>query len=349
MLRHRRATVARPSVATCASAGIESLETRRLFAFDLTASADVPAGAWAVDDLFDINVTAKISGSGFQTGFPVFVNVVLSKDKTLGNADDLPFGSGIFVDIADGQTKTQETQVGIQETWAGGDYYVITQVDPFGSYGESNEANNVVVSATPTVRIVTEKLTSPTILGTAGNDVITIHENFSNDIVTINGVSKRFDLLEFDHLFIDGSTGNDKIVVTNDRVNVRLFITGGGGNDLIIGGDANDELSGANGRDKVFGGEGQDYLLGGASNDYLNGEAGNDTMSGAGGNDRVADSLGRDYLLGGAGNDVLISRDVANNFDNGPDTLSGGAGSDKAQLDPTGFADGTASIEELLA
>jgi Ca2+-binding RTX toxin-like protein len=333
------------------SSSCESLESRRLFAIDITGSADVPQGFYAQDDLFDYNVTVTNSGSTSPDFIPVLVNVILTKDKVIGNADDInPFGGTVFVNLGANDTKTQEVQAGIQAGWAAGDYYVATQVDQFNSINESNESNNVTFSATPHVRIVTEELTSPTILGTAGNDVITIVENFSNDIVTVNGVSKKFDLLAFDHLFIDAGLGNDRVFVLNDRVNVRLFVTGNAGNDTIIGGDAADELSGGYGRDKVWGGEGNDFVIGGADNDSLWGEAGNDLLLGAGGNDRLSDVVGRDWFIGGNGNDVMIARDTNHNFDNDPDTVSGNAGYDRVQIDQNEpFADINSNIEEFLA
>jgi len=45
------------------SSSCESLESRRLFAIDITGSADVPQGFYAQDDLFDYNVTVTNSGS----------------------------------------------------------------------------------------------------------------------------------------------------------------------------------------------------------------------------------------------------------------------------------------------
>ncbi len=69
-----------------------------------------------------------------------------------------------------------------------------------------------------------------------------------------------------------------------------------------------------------------------------------DTLSGAGGNDRLSDIYGYNYLLGGAGDDVFVTRTSANIAEQ-PDTISGGSGFDRAQLDSI---DSTASIEELL-
>ena len=198
---------------------------------------------------------------------------------------------------------------------------------------ETNTANNSTVTATQVVRVVKEQLTSPTIIGGDGNDVIKIEQHLQNTIVTVNNLSKVFENDAFDHLFIDGGLGNDRIFVTNDQVDIRLQVTGGGGADIIIGGNANDELSGGLGRDKLFGGKGDDLMIGGADNDYLGGEGGYDTMIGAGGNDRLADVVGRDWFIGGNGNDTIIARDLTPNGSNDPDTVSGNAGTDKAQID----------------
>ena len=52
---------------------------------------------------------------------------------------------------------------------------------------------------------------------------------------------------------------------------------------------------------------------------------------------------------GGVANDLLLSRDARSTVHNNPDTLSGGVGFDRAQVDVVPSADNLAGIEELFA
>lgn len=328
------------------STSFQSLEPRKLFAADLVTNMEVPAGYYADGDMFDINVIVTNRGKS-KAEYPFFTQLIASKDKTLGNADDIEmFSTATFLPQNAGKTVDTDALVNISDDWESGDYYIAAKVDSMGIIGESNEDNNVTWTAKPVIRIVTKKLTDNNIFGTTKDDVITIGENWANTVVTLNGVSKFCDNLDFKQYNIDARAGNDKVYVSTDRLNSRLFVTGAGGNDTLIGGKANDEISGANGKDKVWGGEGNDYLLGGAQNDTLDGEAGWDTLSGAGGNDRLISLSGKDKLFGGAGNDTFLARDTTSNFDNDPDTISGGAGVDKAQYDKV---DEKTSIESVIA
>jgi Ca2+-binding RTX toxin-like protein len=221
-----------------------------------------------------------------------------------------------------------------------GGYFVGLVVDSRSELTETNEANNTALTSTKVLTVISTAWPGGIAPATIGNDIVTVQQTNKDVFVTVNGVTKSAGTNPAS-VFIDAAAGNDKVFVAG-VVKFPLHITGGGGNDTIVGGQGEDELSGANGKDKVFGGGEDDYLLGGASADYLNGEDGDDTCSGAGGNDRIISNLGRDYLLGGAGDDVIVSVDIESGF---TDTLSGGAGSDRGQVDP---ADLLASIEQLL-
>jgi len=164
--------------------------------------------------------------------------------------------------------------------------------------------------------------------------------------VTINGVTQTGTIP--DSLFIDAGAGDD-LVIADPSITIPLGITGNVGDDTLVGGSGNDELSGSFGHDRIVGGAGDDILFGGASNDYLSGELGNDLMVGSGGNDRLADVFGLDEFIGGAGNDTIIARDVNNTSQNNPDIVSGGVGTDRAQVDESPFPDQLSGIEELLA
>jgi Ca2+-binding RTX toxin-like protein len=169
------------------------------------------------------------------------------------------------------------------------------------------------------------KPVAATIVGTAGNDVIT-------------GTSKRD--------VIAGLGGDDSV-------------DGAGGNDLICGGDGNDSLSGGPGEDVLSGDAGNDVLDGGpqprggvdfagydesptaVKASLSTGSAsgrGTDRLTGLEGisGSRFADSLagdGRDnVLIGQRGNDVLVglgSADLLSGSE-GDDILDGERGTDLA-------------------
>jgi uncharacterized repeat protein (TIGR01451 family) len=112
---------------------------------------------------------------------------------------------------------------------------------------------------------------TPTIVGTAGDDVIT-------------GTS-RGDV-------IVSSTGNDQV-------------SAGGGSDLICSGDGADRVFGQDGGDTVIAGGGPDLANGGKSGDVLKGKAGRDHLKGKSGNDLLNGGKNRDRCQGGSGRDTL--------------------------------------------
>jgi len=91
--------------------------------------------------------------------------------------------------------------------------------------------------------------------------------------------------------------------------------------------------------DRLVGNDAANRLVGGAGNDTLFGGGGNDTLDGAASN---LSQYNTDYdsLDGGAGDDLLLSRDAFK------DTLNGGLGYDRAQVDSS---DPRSNIELLLA
>jgi Ca2+-binding RTX toxin-like protein len=333
---------------------IELLESRLLRAVDLTITADIkrtPVRSLEDDGgSYWVDYTVKNIGSTTFSGEVAF-NDYISKDTTIDGFD--PFNphpdatAGEFLDP--GETFTNSRIGDAPPQLEAGDYYLILQLDPDNAVAEGNEGNNVFVSATPVIRVVTQSIDGSNIHGTAGDDRIYIVDTSWDTFVTMNGVDYVIgpDFGQAaDQIFIDGAQGNDKIIADDassyaGAMTTNLLITGSGGNDTIVGGWGSDSISGANGKDRIFGGDGKDHLLGAAGNDYLDGGLDDDVVSGAGGNDRLFGLSGADYCLGGAGNDVFVTNDgVAN------DSLSGGIGTDYALCDA---ADGRASIEQLLA
>jgi uncharacterized repeat protein (TIGR01451 family) len=114
---------------------------------------------------------------------------------------------------------------------------------------------------------------TPTITGTAGNDVLT------------------------------GTAGADVIVsqAGNDQVFAgggKDLVCAGAGADLVVGGSSGDTLIGGGGADTLKGNDGGDLLKGKNGRDRLRGQAGNDVLNGG---------KKRDSCKGGAGRDTLTS------------------------------------------
>lgn len=167
---------------------------------------------------------------------------------------------------------------------------------------------------------------------------------------------------------LDGGTGNDSIDggVGNDT------LVGGLGTDQVIGGLggdtadysghtvalkitldglANDGAVGENDKlfadiENVIGGKANDLIIGNAANNVLRGNSGNDTIKAGAGNDTLYGDAGVDKLFGEAGDDTFYVRKPSTSTLADNDTIDGGLGIDKAQVDST---DVKVSIETLLA
>lgn len=308
---------------------VQSLEQRRMMAADLAivsinATPEViPPGG---DYSFSVTV-ANLGDTAVPSGWRMLPR--LTQDATPGGSDDRSLGlRTVNQAINPGETKTFTVSTTTGVSGPRGQFRISVQLDPYANVTDANRGNNSLLTDGPLVHIV-ETFNSDTVVGTSGNDVITLREVDGYVLVNVNGTTtaRQTGLID-ESLFIDAGAGSDK-VLADDSVTTRLAVTGGGGNDTIIGGRANDELSGANGHDRVFGGRGHDMLIGGAGADRLYGEDGNDILSGGGGNDWLYGNAGSNWLMGGAGNDKLF----ATNSDR--DTVSGNAGSDYAETDTT--------------
>lgn len=98
--------------------------------------------------------------------------------------------------------------------------------------------------------------------------------------------------------------------------------------------------SAANGRRcTILGTAAADDLRGGGGGDVLCGLESRDKLSGSGGNDILDGGKDKDVLDGGLGNDLILARDGRK------DTVRGGLGFDRAQIDP---GDDVAGVEKIL-
>ena len=136
-----------------------------------------------------------------------------------------------------------------------------------------------------------------TIVGTAGNDVLT--GTSGDDVIWAGDGDDE----------VDGRGGDDVICLEggDDEANGGRgddVIFGGGGDDIIKGGAGSDTLDGEGGRDKLVGKTGDDTLKGGNGDDVLRGNRGDDVLKGQKGDDKLFGHAGRDTLRGGSGRDT---------------------------------------------
>jgi uncharacterized repeat protein (TIGR01451 family) len=109
---------------------------------------------------------------------------------------------------------------------------------------------------------------------------------------------------------ISGTAGDD-VITGSDRADVIVTFAGNdqvfalGGKDLVCTGAGFDLVLGGFGGDTVIGGVDSDRLVGNAGGDLLKGKAGNDRLRGKAGNDVLNGGSQRDSCKGGAGRDVL--------------------------------------------
>lgn len=120
--------------------------------------------------------------------------------------------------------------------------------------------------------------------GTSGNDEIVIGIKRGKLRVTTNGVMEQFTLSRLKRGQISGANGND--VVTLGSGIIGLTLDGGAGNDSLRGGDFADLLLGGDGDDRLEGNGGRDTLDGGSGRDTLFGGTSIDRLIGGGGRDR---------------------------------------------------------------
>jgi uncharacterized repeat protein (TIGR01451 family) len=109
---------------------------------------------------------------------------------------------------------------------------------------------------------------------------------------------------------ISGTAGDD-VITGSDRADVIVTFAGNdqvfalGGKDLVCTGAGFDLVKGGAKGDTAIGGADPDRLIGNKGGDLLKGKAGRDTLRGKGGSDTLNGGSGRDKCKGGAGSDVL--------------------------------------------
>jgi uncharacterized repeat protein (TIGR01451 family) len=145
------------------------------------------------------------------------------------------------------------------------------------SADDTNAANNVDTETTvinkkpPKPKKQKPSCAAPTIVGTAGNDVL-VGTSRKDAIVGFTGSDQIFAGGGNDIVcagagpdLVDGGSGSDVIIA-------------GGGRDKVVGSDGGDVLKGKNGRDKLLGGKGDDLLNGGKKRDNCKGGPGRNLL-----------------------------------------------------------------------
>lgn len=306
----------------------QPLESRTLQAADLAIIAmqveeqmlDVRKPTHAVITVKNVGKSA--SSAGLSTRF------VLSRDATIGNADDINLGvlkidkslaAGASVDL---------TLNSIPSVGHSGVFRLGGIADVYHFENESKENNNARISE-PLVTYY-QDYDHDTLLGdakgTAKNDVVQLYVKQNKAIIQVNTKVWAAPLTESVITF-DAGDGNDK-VIADAQFPVKLDISGGTGHDTLKGGAADDKLSGGIGKDRIWGNGGNDYLVGGAHDDRLYAGPGNDQLTGGAGNDFLYAGPGAGTLLGGGGKDRFFTK--GNGY---VDEILGGAGKDQADAD----------------
>ncbi|MGK7945323.1 MAG: choice-of-anchor Q domain-containing protein [Microcystaceae cyanobacterium] len=141
----------------------------------------------------------------------------------------------------------------------------------------------------------------------------------------IEGVIVDIGAVEFVFNTIEGTTGNDTLIGTDEPDEINAL----SGDDLIRAGDGKDVINGEEGKDRLYGDADNDIINGDEDDDFIDGGADNDLLSGGDGNDLVYGGDGNDTLLGDIGNDYMLG-------EQGDDLIDGGLGSDRLR-GGTGF------------
>ncbi|MEM7807225.1 MAG: calcium-binding protein [Planctomycetota bacterium] len=171
------------------------------------------------------------------------------------------------------------------------------------------------------------------VVGTPGNDQITLAITGGNVVATLGLDSSSFPINAVANVTVEASAGADLIDV-DSAFTLPTTLRGGDGDDSLFGGAASDTLDGGLGNDRL-GGRGGD--------DLLEGHEGDDTLLADTGNDRLVGDTGRDTAdYAGRSTDVALSLDnLANDgsagefddLDGSIDVLVTGTGNDTLTAD----------------
>lgn len=173
-----------------------------------------------------------------------------------------------------------------------------------------------------------------TVTGTAGNDIVDVQSDgiSTGDAIDLLGGVDTLRLIAAGMMnltlarsiagveVIQGSAGDDTIILTLAQLGLLQSIDGQGGQDVLQFATAGTYNIGAlgptvSGIEEYRGSTGNDTINGTAGNDRIGGEAGADTLTGGAGNDYLDGGAGIDTITGGNGDDIYVVDDPADVVD----------------------------------
>ncbi|MCV2876778.1 hypothetical protein OE810_11000 [Rhodobacteraceae bacterium XHP0102] len=164
--------------------------------------------------------------------------------------------------------------------------------------------------------------TAFTMIGSSGNDVITVEERANEGVRDISLGDGNDTLVlrdeEGDYI-INGGAGSDTVdysgvggLDSDTGITVDLSNQGTATSDVQAG-DTDVGTHDFVDIENLVGTPGIDTLSGGAESNTLDGYEGDDTINGKGGVDRLIGGDGQDTLTGGAGNDTFVNLNIDDN------------------------------------
>jgi|GEM_PF-3516178 len=172
-------------------------------------------------------------------------------------------------------------------------------VDVVGFSADDESAQPIIAKYLGDIGPISDAILDPLgtlrVNGSTGNDRLLLGISGANVTATINGISKTFPLLSVKRVEVYGLGGNDRL---SADVPVPTLLEGSIGDDTLIGGSGDDTLIGGKGNDRLNAGNGRDAISAGAGDDRIFSDDGNvDTISGSDGMD-VAGADENDVLAG---------------------------------------------------
>jgi len=215
---------------------------------------------------------------------------------------------------------------------AGGDDTVTITAAGLSSVTVSGGAGNDVLTGGPGNDRIVGDTGADTMSGGNGNDVLVWNPGDGSDIMDGDAGA--------DDTELNGGSNAENFSATPNAGRVRFERLSPGPFNLDVGPTTERLVLNANGGNDTMasdpavttamllnGGAGADALTGGGAADFINGGDENDTLDGGPGIDRIVGDRGNDAMIGRAGDDTM----VWNNGD-GSDTMDGEAGLDAVEV-----------------
>jgi len=235
-------------------------------------SAETVSGGKGSDTL----AAGKGTGSELMggKGADLFVN-------DAGSSDTIDGGTGVNL----ASFNTADTFENIFEIYNAPAGFTQPDAENVGLTSPADASGSVV----PALQTITDGVTLDTlstgalkIVGTSGNDSISLSTDGVNLAINVDGTVSGVPLTGLTGVVVVGGEGNDSLSA-DSSLTLPLTLRGGAGNDTLVGGGGQCVLVGGAGNDSLIGGDGVSLLVPGARLDYTNAPTGNDTLMGGSG------------------------------------------------------------------